>query len=162
MSADAFARELRSFLDEDVIGRATLTLREAGQTAAEAIVIGNEYGPGVPVDSAFLRSSFRASVGEPIDGPSEPPPTKGRAPGTAVFDAPLDLTAFAGAELDTDLHLTTAVEYAEYLEEGSNQYGAMARRFGINAGAATPFVAPVEARWDRIVEDAAARVGYGG
>lgn len=161
-NADGFARELQAFLDDDVIGRATLALREAAETAAEAIVIGNEYGPGVGVDSAFGRSSFRASVGEPEIGPTEPPVLPGRKPGTVVFETPLDLSAFAGYELgDGDLHLTSGVEYLEHQELGSNQYGVMARRFGVNAGAPTPFIAPVEARWEPIVNDSAARVGYG-
>jgi hypothetical protein len=161
-TVDDFARELRLFVDEDVVGGATDVLHEAAQTTAEAIVIGNEFGPGVPVDSAFLRSSFRVSAGEPQDGPTEPPATPGRKAGVPVFDGPLDLSAAATVPLGTDLYITTAVEYAVYLEEGANQHGLMARRFGVNAGAPTPFIAPVEQRFDRIVEDAARRVGYGG
>jgi len=158
MTVPDFSRDLRLFVDEDVRGGATAVLREAAQTVAEAIVVGNAFGPGVPVDTAFLRASFRVAQGAPVDGPTEPPPrSPERAPGAPVFDAPFDVSAAATVPLGTELFITTAVEYAAYLEEGAN----MARRFGVNAGASTPFIAPVEARWERIVDDAARRVGYG-
>jgi hypothetical protein len=50
-------------------------------------------------------------------------------------------------------------DYAGYLEEGAG----LVRRNGPpeNIGAPTPFIAPVEARFGAIAEDAARRVGYG-
>lgn len=152
-----FAADCEAWFKDDVEGKATLTLQEAADTAAEAIVVGNEFGPGVPVDTGFARSSFRVALNEAVDGPSQPPPTPGRKPGDApIFTEPLDTSAIEQATLDTLVYVTTAAEYAVHLEELGNK-----RRFGPNAGGSTQFIAPVEQRWPSIVEDAARRVGYG-
>ena len=49
-----FQAELRAF-GIDSTGRATDVLRESAQMAAEAIVIGNQFGPGAPLDDVADR-----------------------------------------------------------------------------------------------------------
>lgn len=142
---------------DDVRGTATQTFREAAITTAEAIVVGNAFGPGVPVDTGFLRASWRVAIGEPEDGPSERPRITGRKlEDPPLFADALDTSAVASAELGAWVYITTSVGYAEYLEDGGRY-----RRFGRYRGEATPFIAPVEQRFNAIVEDAARRVGYG-
>lgn len=151
-----FHASLAAFGD-DVQGKATAVFQEAGIVTAEAIVIGNEFGPGVPVDTGFLRASFRIGIGQPVDGPSDPPSHAGRTPGSGeVFPAEIDTRAAATATLGDWIYITTNVGYAEYLEDGGR-----IRRFGPYPGNDTPFIAPVEHRFAQIVEDAAKRVGYG-
>lgn len=154
-----FRAELRAFQQIDVSGKAETLFQEAAAAAAEAVVLGNQFGPGAPLDTGFLRASFRVALNAPEDGPSTPPPTPGRKDGDPpLYPNTLDTSAAARAKLGNTIYCTTVAEYATYLEEGG-----LVRRHGPpeNVGAPTPFVAPVEARWDAIVEDAAARVGYG-
>jgi hypothetical protein len=156
-----FRAVLLGFMRDDVEGRATEALQDAAQIAAEAVVIGNMYGPGAPLDTGFLRASFRVSRNAPDDGPSTPPPTPA---GRKAGDRPLfpvnrvNTRAAATMKLGEDLFITTMAEYATYLEEGS-----MTRRHGPpqNVGTPTHFIAPVEARWPQILDDAARRAGYG-
>ena len=79
-----FAADCEAWFKDDVEGKATLTLQEAADTAAEAIVVGNEFGPGVPVDTGFARSSFRVALNEAVDGPSQPPGPRRRGAVGAV------------------------------------------------------------------------------
>lgn len=156
MSA-SFSRGLEAFFREDVEGRATAAFQEAAQLTAEAIVVGSQYGPGAPLDTGFLRASFRVSRNRPDDGPTTPPPTPGRTPGDApLYPTTVDTSPAATARLGETIYITTAAEYAVYLEEGD-----LTRRHGPLAGAPTPFVGPVEARWAAILDDAARRAGYG-
>lgn len=151
-----FVADLTRFGDEIADG-ATKVLQEAAQTTAEAITIGNQFGPGIPVDTGFARASFRVGVGSPADGPSEAPPRpKGLPAGVRAFDTPIDMGPIGRAALGDALYITTQVEYAQVLE-----FEAKRRRFGANAGASTEFLEPVEARFTQIVDDAADRVGYG-
>jgi hypothetical protein len=154
-----FTDQLGAFGREDVTRMGALVFEEAAQATAEAVVIGNQFGPGAPLDTGFLRASFRVARNRPEDGPSERPPTPGRKQGDPPLYAPtLDTSAVAGATLGDSIFVTTVAEYADYLETGG-----LTRRNGPpeNVGAPTQFVAPVEARWLQIVDDAARRVGYG-
>lgn len=149
-----FVADLRAFFEEDVEERATAVLREAGELVAEAIVIGNQYGPGAPVDTGFLRASFRVGIDAPMAGPTTRPATPGRTPGQgATFSAPAIGPELAGVQLGQAIYITTNVEYAQYLE-----YLERNRRYGKFAGSSTRFIGPVELRWPRIVEDVVARV----
>lgn len=152
-----FTAELMAFSDASIL-EAEWVLRDAAAVAAEAVVIGNEYGPGVPVDLGFARSSFRVGINNIEDGPTVPPARpKGHKPGDGpIIAEEFDASPIQGAKLGDVIYVTTGVEYTEYLEDGG-----MARRFGPNAGADTVFIAPVEARWPQIVEDAARRHGFG-
>ncbi len=155
-----FTSELFKFGDEDVEGRGTAMFRECAQVTAEAIVIGNAYGPGTPLDTGWLRASFRVSESVPEDGPGERPALPGREPGSGtVFASALDTSAAARAKLGNSVFVSTMAPYAGDLEEGAG----LVRRNGPpeNIGAPTPFIAPVEARFGQIAEDAARRVGYG-
>jgi hypothetical protein len=155
-----FSAELRAFGEIDVTGRGVRVLQEAAEVTSKAIVLGNAFGPGAPLDTGFLRSSFRVARNAPDDGPSEPPVTPaGRRPGDPpIFAGALDTSAAQLARLGDSIYCTTIAAYAVYLEEGG-----MVRRNGdpTNVGAPTPFIAPVEARFLAIVDDAADRVGYG-
>lgn len=159
MSILEFSRELRDFIREDVQGAGERTLETAAGLAAEAVVVGNTFGPGAPVDTGFLRASFRVSKNQPDDGPSTPPELPGRQAGDPpVFDTRLSATRGVRLRFGDLLYVTTMAEYAIYLEEGG-----MLRRNGPPelVGTPTPFVAPVEARWPAIVETAARRNGFG-
>lgn len=135
---------------------ATAVLREAAELTAEAIALGNQYGPGAPVDTGFLRASFRASVGAPASGPTTAPRRQKRRPGSAPVAAPTFGPALASATLDQPLYITTNVGYAQFLELLERR-----RRYGRFAGQSTVFVRPVELRWPRIVEDTMRRLGVG-
>ena len=154
-----FTDQLRAFGERDVLGLATDVFQDAAQATAEAVVIGNQYGPGTPLDTGFLRASFRVAKNSPEDGPSVRPPTPGRTPGDApLYPNTVDTSATQTAFLGDKVYCTTVAAYADYLEEGG-----ITRRHGPpeNVGTPTPFVAPVEARWEQIVDDTARRVGYG-
>lgn len=154
-----FTDQLQAFGAEDVRRLGTSVFQDAAQVTAEAVVLGNQFGPGAPLDTGFLRASFRVAKNAPEDGPSEATDIPGRKDGDSpIYPATLDTSAAASAFLGDQVFCTTIAEYADYLEEGG-----LTRRNGPpeNIGAPTPFVAPVEARWLQIVDDAARRVGYG-
>lgn len=132
----------------EVEADATRVFRAASQVAAEAVVVGNEFGPGAPVDTGFLRSSFRVGLGAPKAGPVTKPRTPGRVPGApALYPAAPVADALASATMDRVVYVTTSAAYAEPLELLSRT-----RRFGPYAGRSTAFVRPVELRWPRIIE----------
>jgi hypothetical protein len=154
-----FTASLREFSEKDVLLLSTDTLQEAAQVASEAVVLGNAFGPGVPLDTGFLRASFRVSKNVPEDGPSVAPAVPGRKDGDPpIYPASLDTRAAARAFLGDQIFCTTMAVYADPLENNG-----LTRRNGPpeNVGASTEFVRPVEARWEQIVDDAARRVGYG-
>ncbi len=153
-----FTDQLRGF-GQDVERVGAATFEAAAEATAEAVVIGNQFGPGAPLDTGFLRASFRVSRTRPEDGPSVAPPVTGRKDGDPpIYPTTLDTSAISSAALGDEIYCTTVAEYADYLE-----VGGLTRRNGPpeNRGASTQFVAPVEARWLQIVDDAARRVGYG-
>lgn len=152
-----FQLDLSRFGDEVEDG-ALKVFHESAQQVAEAIVVGNQYGPGVAVDTGFARSSFRIGVNAPVDGPSVRPFISRRVtrPGVERFPAALDLAPIGAAQLGDVVYITTQVNYAQHLE-----FEAKRRRFGPYKGRSTAFIDPVEARFDTIVDDAADRVGYG-
>ena len=153
-----FTDQLRGF-GQDVERVGAATFHAAAEATAEAVVIGNQFGPGAPLDTGFLRASFRVSRNRPEDGPSVAPVVTGRKDGDPpIYTTALDTSSIAAAGLGDEIFVSTVAEYADYLEAGG-----MVRRNGPpeNRGASTQFVAPVEARWPAILDDAARRVGYG-
>ncbi|MBY0490624.1 MAG: hypothetical protein K2R93_12350 [Gemmatimonadaceae bacterium] len=152
-----FEADLSRFGDA-VENGATLVLREAGDTTAEAIVIGNQYGPGVPIDTGWARASFVAALNEPAEGRGERPfiSRKVNPAGRVLFPETIDLAPIGRAQLGDAIYITTVVEYAQVLE-----FQPKTRRYGPNAGRSTVFIEPVHARFGAIVDDAADRVGYG-
>lgn len=138
--------------------QATTILHESAETVAEAIIVGNEFGPGVQVDSGFARSSFRIGINQPVGGDIVRPKLSRRVtkPGTQVFNNPPDLAPIESAKLGDEIFITTPVEYPQYLE-----FEPKTRRYGKNAGASTVFIEPVEARFEQIVDNAADRAGFG-
>lgn len=160
--SDTLVRDFTSALHafgSEVNELGTLAFREVALVTAEAIDIGNEFGPGVPLDTGYLRASFRVGINQVNDGPSERPRVKGRKPGDApLTSATVDTSPVTRVALGDSVYITTNVEYAEPLENNPKT-----RRNGPpeNRGASTEFIAPVEARFERIVDDAAQRVGYG-
>lgn len=155
LQGSAFARtfiaQCEAYAREDVARDAMLTIREAAETAAEAVAIGNEFGPGIPRDTSFAAASFRMGLNRPVDGPRLGIPGVDYAP----YLKP-NLALANRFTLDDRLYFTTVAEYAQYLEELPLQ-----RRAGEYAGRSTAFIAPVEQRWPAIVDDAADRVGFG-
>lgn len=149
-----FLVDLHAF-DGRITEDMTTVLRETAAVVAEAIVVGNAYGPGAPVDTGFLRSSFQVTLNNPATGPSEPP---ARPAGRRLGDPPIyttipDLRAADRAQVTDVVYVTTPASYAEYLE-----YDNLERRFGPFRGQPTAFVRSVALRFDRIVEDTLRRV----
>lgn len=156
----ADAREFTAQLNAmaaDLVGRLDTIYSEAIETAAEAVVLGNGFGPGVPVDTGFLRASFRLGIGAPEDGPTTPPADAARG----AFAAPLDLSAVANVTVEKPVFLTTMAEYAEYLEDGTGNRRTPEEQLKNLKGTMGPteFIEPVIARWDAIVDDAVRRTG---
>mgnify|MGYP000078298174 CR=1 FL=1 len=151
-----FRADLSAFGDE-VVGGATKVLQEGSNTTFEAIVLGNEFGPGVAVDTGFARSSFRVGINQVEEGPSEPPGhIPGRRPGVPFMGPIRGDIPIARAQLGDQVFITTVVEYPQFLE-----FEPKTRRYGPLAGQSTEFLDPVEARFTDIIDDAADRVGYG-
>jgi hypothetical protein len=148
---------------------ATDVLRTVGRTTAEAIAYGNLYGPGVPVDTEWTRSSFAAGLNVPAATAVERPkealvasktsrylksPTAVKSGRGQIFTTPPDFAAIDLAQLGDTIFITTASGYAPYLE-----LNPKTRRYGPGPGSSTVFLEPVEQRFPAIVDDAAARVG---
>lgn len=136
--------------------QARLIFAESAATACEAIAIGNEFGPGAPLDTGYLRASFRVGVDTIVNGPSTPPQRSKRSDGTHLIADVFDASPVQRVQIGQTVYLVTNVDYAKYLETGH-----MTRRHGEHVGQDTEFIAPVEARFGQIVDDAADRVGYG-
>lgn len=133
--------------------QATLVLQEAATTTLEAIVIGNSFGPGVPVDTGWLRASFAAGINSPSANlNSNPTPPQSRGKGSPM-PFTMDIQEILRAELGDAIYLTTATEYGAFLE-----FQPGIRRYGPNPGTSTEFLAPVEARFSQIVDDAVRRI----
>ncbi len=153
---DDFRADLSAFGDE-VTNGATRVLQEGTETTFEAIALGNEFGPGVPVDTGFAGASFRVGINQPEEGPSEPPGRiPGRQPGVPVMTPINASIPIARVALGDSVYITTVAEYPQYLE-----FEPKRRRYGPNKGRSTEFLDPVEARFASIIDDAATRVGYG-
>lgn len=153
----AFRADLEAF-GADVEAGGLAVFHEAAEQVADALINGNQYGPGVPVDTGFARASFRVGLNAPAEGPTERPFISRRVakPGTVRFPAAPDLSAITQAVLGDTLYITTQAGYPAFLE-----FEPKRRRFGRTAGQSTEFIAPVESRWPQIVQDAADRTGFG-
>lgn len=152
-----FEADLSRFGDA-VENGAEKVLREASRTTGEAIAFGNQFGPGIPVDTAWARSSLAAGLNQPTADRTERPfVSRAVNPaGRVLFPESPDLSAVDRAALGDIVYITTAVDYAQYLE-----FTPKTRRFGPGKGSSTVFLEPVEQRFNAIVDDAADRVGYG-
>lgn len=166
-----FRLDLERF-GEEVENGAVMVLHESATRALQAIVSGNDYGPGIPVDTGGARSSFRVGINAPADGPTEPPMrflqrvggnkylrrsvAVQKNKGLGQIPIPPVQSEIANAQLGDTIYVNTMMEYPQYLE-----FNHLRRRFGKNKGMDTEFIAPVEARWNQLVDDAAVKVGYG-
>jgi hypothetical protein len=156
--ARAFSAQLDRML-RDVEDRLDEVWRTATLTAAQAVVEGNAFGPGVPVDTGQLRASWRIGVGRPEDGPSAP------IESDAVGDGPmmlafLDLGVLKRATTDDVIWLTTMFPYAVHLEMGSGNRRTAEEQLKNRKGSLGPtvFLEPVVSRWEQIVFDALRRL----
>lgn len=82
--------------------------------AAEAIVVGNEWGPGTPVDTGFARASWWASINTVGGTPGSviPSPAAG---GESVNTMSLVITKARAGDV---IYLLNNASYIEYLEKG--------------------------------------------
>jgi hypothetical protein len=108
---------------------------DAVHTAAEAIIVGNQYGPGVPVDTGFLRASFD---------------TSDLARARTQREVTLTTAAEYAVHLEAGERDGSALQRRSAEEQIKNLKGTQGP---------TPFVEPVEARWTAIVEDTVRRTG---
>lgn len=139
MSLVQFQADLK-FFGDDAVRIATLILQDAAEVAAEAVVVGNEFGLGTPLETGILRGSFRVSLNTPELEDGE---------GGGVFDT----SAIARATLSDTIYVTSGNPYGGFLED--NNY---TRRHGEHIGSPTPFIHPVEEQFTRIVNRSAVRV----
>lgn len=149
-----FQRDLQRWgveVEEDAL----TVFRAAAEDAAEALVVGNQYGFGVPTDTGFARSSFRVGLGRPADGPSERPAGL-ESTGSLQFGTPVLAPTIQRATLDRALYVTSNVGYLVPLE-----LLPKVRRYGPHAGQSTIFLRPIESRWENIVFDNMRRLGIG-
>lgn len=134
--------------------QATPLLRQSAQTVAEGVIVGNEYGPGTPVDTGWARANWFVSVGAAEPGrhprldPAAPAPTQ---PGGAAAEAAEAVTfaalAIVGAQLGQPIHIVNDVPYIEALNDGHSRQ------------APAGMVDPVVAQWDTIVDREGAKLG---
>jgi hypothetical protein len=155
-----FKAELKKF-KFNVQDGGTRFIQEAAQQAGEALVIGSQYGPGVPgPDTGFARASFRVGRNAAADGPTNPPRgLKGVSRGgSPTYRAALSTAKIARFQLGDLLYITTDAAYAIHLEDG-----VRTRRTGpsSNRGRSTQFVDPVVRSWDAIARDAERRSRFG-
>ncbi len=71
-----------------------------------------------PVDTGFSRSQWKVSIGEPDPTVVEPP--KGKQAGTITAPT-ADPDVIAQIQKDSTVFITNAVDYIQYLEEGSSK-----------------------------------------
>lgn len=134
MSAAEFAQQLLRFV-RSVDTQSDRVVQGVALIIGDSLVAGGRYGPGTPVDTGFLRSSWRASVGAPETA-------HGVAGTSGAPSAEPDLSAGVfGARAGDVLYFTNGAEYAATVEERS------------------PFVAPVANNVPQIVADVARHLG---
>lgn len=153
---DANVRAFAAALDQrfaEVDEKLTEIFRESISAVVENVVAPGEYGPGVPVDTGALRSSFSLGIGGPgADGG-----------GAASIGAGL----LASVRLQDSVFFTSHLNYAQWVELGRTRNGGpMQRRTSAQqlgrlkgTGGPTTYLQPVLDHWPRIVQDAVQRVG---
>jgi hypothetical protein len=134
MSASEFEAQVLRF-QRSLETQSDRVVQGAALVIADNLIAGGRYGPGTPVDTGFLRSSWRASRNAPetvegVAGTSESPTPEPDLTGGVI-----------GARAGEVLYFTNGAEYAGIVEERQ------------------PFVAPVAANVPQIVADVARRLG---
>lgn len=112
--ADLMVR-LRSRLDAHA--------RTVAVTIAEALVVGNAYGPGTPVDTGFARDSWSVGINGPAPGgPPRPEPGRPHGAGRGYLGALPSLTRdLMSVRAGDVVEFANAAEYFPGLEQGSSQ-----------------------------------------
>ena len=138
MSASEFEAQVLRF-HRSLETQSDRVVQGAALVIADNLVAGGRYGPGTPVDTGFLRSSWRASIGgtEIGEGVAGGSIKKGLEPSPAPDLGP----SLLGAKAGDVLYFTNSAEYADIVEEREL------------------FVAKVAAEVPQIVADVARRLG---
>ena len=132
---------------EEVERNARSIFQTSAEVAALAVIKGNEWAPGIPVDTAWARDSYRIGVNQIVEGPSERPKS-----GSIHSSGPPMAVAFDQLQLGDTVYVATMAEYPRYLE-----FTPKRRRYGQYAGQSTEFLEPVDASWQAIIEDTVAK-----
>ena len=103
---DAFTRQLEGKLDQFV--------QDVALEAAEAIVVGNEFSPGTPVDTGFARASWWASINSLGGAQGTVVPSAG-AGAESVSAMSLVITKAKAGDI---IYLLNNAAYIEMLEKG--------------------------------------------
>lgn len=135
---DAWARETEH--------RLRSVLRESAQDVAEAVSVGNQYGPGSPRDTGFLLSSWDATLGTPPSTPLKAP--KGATAGQFSRSDSMALV-ISSADLGDTITVYNNTQYLPYLEDGSTTP---------KSPHVSGWIAQAVHQWPTIVAQAVARV----
>ncbi len=109
-------------------GRLDYLVRRTAMLVAQAVIVGNKYGPGTPVDTGFARASWFVSLGSPTRGsagPTQPAPGS-KTPrgafgeGQGALDAAVGVVAGIKAGGPT-VYLLNDAAYIRRLEFGWSQ-----------------------------------------
>lgn len=94
-------------------------IRAIGSHVGEALIVGNEDGPGTPVDTGNARGHWYATIGEADPGNPNPTP-EGVAASQSLAAAQVGLVA-ATAQLGDVVSFNNDAAYIEELNNGSSQ-----------------------------------------
>lgn len=107
--------------------KADKLLRVVGSDVGEALIVGNEYGPGTPVDTGNARGHWYATIGEADEGNPDPPAVDKKGKATAGPDA-LTAAAFdqvnlvaVTAKMGDVVCFNNDADYIEELNNGHSQ-----------------------------------------
>lgn len=111
-----FTAQLNAF-DDRVRGRLDQVIQSIAFILAEGIVVGNQYGPGTPVDTGFCRNNWVLALNSEPAGTLQQRPagaTKGEFP-------PADTKIAATMKLGDTLRMANNAVYAKALEFGHSK-----------------------------------------
>jgi hypothetical protein len=142
-SAAEFTLQVKAFHDL-TLERCGVLLRAVSSKVGQAVVVGNEYGPGTPVDTGNARGHWYASLGDTDPGPRNPDANMAADAGLAVAHM---AAVTAGAKLGDVINYVNDAPYIEALNNGHSDQ------------APAGMTDAVVASWDQLVEVEAARLG---
>jgi hypothetical protein len=128
--------------------KADRLVRAVASTTGEALVVGNDYGPGTPVDTGNARGHWYTTIGEGEAGGSPHPPS-GHEGAAVLTHQAMDNVALAAAAVRAG-DVISFNNDAEYIEELNHGHSAQAPQ-GMTDVVAMNF--------ERIVADEGRRLG---
>lgn len=113
-----FAADVDRF-ESALNGRLDELTRNLGFAAAEALIVGNKYSPGTPVDTGFARNSWAVGLNAEPDFPQAPaPPTDTKGEPVSVSSPETTHAVIAEATAQDLVFIESNCVYMEALEFG--------------------------------------------